>query len=150
MDRVSFTLPSSLPQEDPENHTETEQQFWPAVGGAGLPVEWPQPGEHQRGWVGCSPGRSWSQSDERRGGSDPFQLELGPHPCPAVLNLGWSRTHQLSAHTLKWPSSSLIFITHLLLLNISYLAYFDWCPHRSRVQNPHCPNPVPKSLDSCK
>lgn len=82
-----------------ESHKETGQQFWPAGDGAGLPVEWPQPGGHRRGWVGCSPGRSWSQSDGRRGGSDPFQLELGPHPCPAELNLRWSRnTSTVSTH----------------------------------------------------
>lgn len=33
---------------------------------------------------------------------------------------------------------------------MSYLAYSDWCPHRSHVQNPHCPNQVPKSRDSYK
>lgn len=37
--------------------------------------------------MGCSLRRSWSQSDGRKDDSDPFQQELGPHPCPAKLNL---------------------------------------------------------------
>lgn len=64
---------------------------WPARGGAGLPVGWLQAGERQKGWVGYSPGRSWNQSAGRTDGSDPFQQEQGPRPCPAGLNLEESR-----------------------------------------------------------
>lgn len=68
----------------------------PAEGGAGRQAEWLQPREHQRDWVGCSPGKSWSRSVERRDDSDPFQWVLGLHPCPAELNLRQRQTKHLA------------------------------------------------------